>query len=391
MKLLVILSRFPYPLEKGDKLRAYHQIKELSRFHQIHLFAVSERILSDKEIEQLEPFCESITVSYQSKVSTALNVIGAFFRGIPLQAGYFYSRKGKLMLDQLIEKIKPEHLYFQLARTAEYAKGIDGIPKTIDYQDAFSKSTERRAMSSPFGMRQLLMMESRRLKKYESDLFDSFENKTIISEQDRDEIIHPEKEQVSVIRNGVDTTFFKPMYAQKAFDLLFIGNMSYPPNIDASRFLAREIFPIVLKQRPETKLLIAGADPVPAVRSLKNESIKVIGWVDDIREAYASSKIFIAPMRLGAGLQNKLLQAMAMKIPCITSELANNSLMAEQRKDILVGNTPEEFAAFVLELLNNPSNAQYIGEKGYEFVLENYDWTAITKKLSDIFEKNGKE
>jgi glycosyltransferase involved in cell wall biosynthesis len=160
--------------------------------------------------------------------------------------------------------------------------------------------------------------------------------------------------------------------------------MGYPPNINAAEYLVKEILPIVRSTKPEIKLTLAGAEPHASVLGLKGNHVHVTGWVEDIRECYAKARIFIAPMQIGTGLQNKLLEAMSMKIPSITSPLANSALEAKDGEDILVGNSPQQFADHIIKLLNDKDFADTIAQKGYDFVHRNYDWNSATKKLEDV-------
>lgn len=386
MKLLVLLSRVPYPLEKGDKLRAYNQIKFLSQDNEIILCTLNDTSIHQDAMDQLAPFCKAIHVLNISKWSIAINLIKALFKGIPFQAGYFYNRSIQKQLKKIVAREKPDHIFCQLLRVAEYVKDIP-IPKTIDYQDVFSKGVQRRIDKSPFYLKPLLKMEYKRLLKYEHDLFEIFDNKTIISLPDRDLIPHPERAKIQVIPNGVDTDFFKPMIFEKKFEMVFIGNMGYPPNVNAAEYLALEILPLVRQRHPEAKLLLAGATPDKRVQNLESRSVQVTGWVDDIRHCYAQAKIFIAPMQIGTGLQNKLLEAMAMKIPSITSPLAFSALGAKEGRDILVGNTTEEYAGLISKLLEDESFAEILAENGYRFVLENYNWGPATTELNRIMEQ----
>ena len=297
MKLLVILPRVPYPLEKVDKLRAYNQIRFLSKTNEITLCALNDTKLHPNAKSELKPYCKRLYILNISKWSIILNLFKALFKGIPFQVGYFYNRKAKQQIQQIINEVKPDHIYCQLIRVAEYVKN-NSTPKTIDYQDVFSKGVERRIATSPFYLRPLLRMEYKRLLKYECNIFDIFNNKTIISAPDRDLIPHPERKKIHIIPNGVDTEFFKPMDVEKQFEIVFIGNMGYPPNVDAAEYLAKEILPQVKKRYPDARLLLAGATPTQRVKNLENESVVVTGWVDDIRQCYAQAKIFIAPMRI---------------------------------------------------------------------------------------------
>jgi len=383
MRLLVLLSRVPYPIEKGDKLRAYHQIKYLSKKNEIILCALNDIKPDQSAIEALEPYCKEIHVYNISKFCILLNIFKAFFRGKPLQIGYFYSKWVQKKIDNVILVTKPDHIFCQLVRVTDYVKQKK-IPKTLDYQDVFSKGVERRIKTSPFWLRPILKLEYKRLIKYEADIFDYFDNKTIISKPDRELIPHPGRERIEIILNGVDYEYFKPMDVKKEYDIVFIGNMGYPPNVNAAIYLAQEVLPLVLKQNPDAKLLLAGATPHPNVLALKSDKVEVTGWVKDINECYASAKIFIAPMQIGTGLQNKLLEAMAMKIPCITSELANNALCAKEGEEILIGSSPEDYAEIIVNLLKNEEKAMKLAEKGFNFVRRNYDWEKATAKLENL-------
>lgn len=383
MKIFVLLPRFPYPLEKGDKLRAFNQIKYLSNHHQIDLCAINDVKLRDSDLKALEPYCDSIHVINLNRWQIFINVIRAFFSGKPLQVGYFYSAKAKRTIRQLLTQIQPDHIYCQLVRVAEYVKD-QPIAKTLDYQDVFSKGVERRSKTAPRIFRPILKMEYRRLLRYERHIFEYFDNKTIISFPDRDLIPHPEKEKIEVVINGVDMGFFKPMEKTKEYDIVFTGNMGYPPNVDAAVFLARDILPLVQAKRPGTTLLLAGATPHANVLAVKSDTVTVTGWVEDIRDSYAKARLFIAPMRIGTGLQNKLLEAMSMKIPSITSPLANQALNAVEEKEILVGNNAPEFAELILKVLDNEKDANLVAENAYQFIKGNYDWAAATLKLERI-------
>lgn len=384
MKLFVLLSRVPYPLEKGDKLRAFNQIKELSRKHQIVLFALNDTRLDDKAMTELKKYCVAISIVKFSKFTIFFNLVRAFFNGKPLQVGYFYFDKAQKKVDELIVKHKPDHIYCQLIRTAEYIKKYPHIPKTLDYMDVFSKGMERRKSTEPFYMKPFLAMEYRRLKRYENKVFAYFTTKTIISEQDKNFIPHPQKQNIVVVPNGVDTSYFKPIIHKKEFDLLFNGNMNYPPNIESVEYLVEKIMPYVWHKFPNTRLLISGATPSKEVLDLASDKVIVSGWVDDIRVNFAKSKILVAPMQISIGLQNKLLEAMAMQLPCITSSLANNALGAKPNEQILVADNPEQYARHVIDLLQNEAKAKQIAMNGYQFVVNGFNWqstTAILEKL----------
>ncbi len=386
MKLVVLLSRFPYPLEKGDKLRAYHQLKELSKNHEIYLCCLSDKQVKSEWIKEIEPLCKELHVYKLNKVLIYWNTIKQVFTNKPFQVGYFYQSSIKSKIHSLINRVHPEHIYCQLIRTTEYVKDFHQINKTLDYMDALGKGMLRRSDISNGLKRKLLGIEGKRLGEYENRIFDYFNHHTIISKQDQQHINHPDNGTIEVIENGISKDFFDYSSKQEnQYELVFIGNMNYPPNIECASFTANELLPKI--KNPETRLLLSGANPHPTIQDLsKIKNVTVSGWVDDIRDSYASGKIFIAPLFIGTGLQNKLLEAMAMGLPCITTSLANNALGGIHKESILIANNAEEFVFWIEELLSNEELYQKIATNGKHLVSTNFNWKNSVDKLEAMFE-----
>ena len=383
MKLTVLLSRVPYPTEKGDKLRAFHQLRCLSKNHEITLIALTEKALHPDALAILNQYCSQIHIFRLSKAGLLWNLFLTLFSSKPFQTGYFYRRSIKRKIDSIITTSKPDHIYCQLIRMTEYVRNLP-IPKTLDFQDVFSMGMFRRLNASGILFRPILRMEYHRLLNYEKSVMDDFNHATIISRPDQELIPHPAKRNIVIVPNGVDFQYFQPRLTTKTYDIVFTGNMGYPPNVDAAEYLVKDIIPLVRKKLPDVKILLAGASPHPRVKMLESEFVTVSGWVDDIRDSYASSRIFIAPMRIGTGLQNKLLEAMAMKIPCITSPLANNALEAKENDEILVGKNEEELAGHIISLLQNDDLARILAENGHKYVLKKFIWESSTDILEHL-------
>ncbi|PHR44205.1 MAG: glycosyltransferase [Fluviicola sp.] len=382
-KLVVFTSRFPYPLEKGDKLRAYHQIKELSSYFEIHLFSISEQKVQRAHLDELKKYCSEVHTFYLSPIKKWSGAFFNVFGKKPIQVGYFYNWSIHKKVKRLIEKIKPDHIYAQLIRSSEYVKHYHDCPKTIDYMDALSKGLERRSETATGLKKWIFQMEFKRLMDYENSIFEYFENHTIISEQDRKYIFHKHRDQIEIVPNGVNTDYFKISTKEKRADLVFTGNMSYPPNITASKYIVQEVLPLLNKN---IKIILAGANPSKEVLALQSDQVEVTGWVDDIRTCYTAAKVFVAPMFIGTGLQNKLLEAMAIGVPCVTTTLANNALGAEVNEEVLLANDAESFRDKIMELLNNETKSQYISKNAKRFVQDNYDWKPVTRKLIELID-----
>ncbi len=384
MKIVVLLSRFPYPLEKGDKLRAFHQIKELSHHHEIILCAVSDEKVEQSSIDILSKFCSDIEVIRLPKWKIYWNLLfQLLFTNKSLQVAYFYNKSAQKKINKIILKHQPDHIYCQLIRVTEYVRDSK-IKKTLDYMDALARGMERRVEDAPFYLKWFLKTETTRLKRYEHFIFEDFDKHVIISEQDRKLIVNVNNDDVVVVPNGVDYDTYKHNELNKEYDLIFTGNMAYPPNVDSVVYLVNNVMPLVWKERPTITLVIVGAQPSSKVLKLKSDRVIVTGWVEHIAEYYSKSKIFIAPMQIGTGLQNKLLEAMAMKLPCITSELANNALGATHDKNILIGNSEKDYTHHIIKLIENTNLQKEIGQKGYEFVKENYTWEGSTSILEKV-------
>ncbi len=393
MKLLVILSRMPYPLEKGDKLRAYHLVKRLARHHEIYLFCLSDQRIRESDAEHLRSFCKYLQVVHIPKWRILLRMLAAVFSRLPFQVSYFHHAHAQRAIDRAIAEFAPDHVLCQLVRTTEYVRRRYTLPKTLDYMDTLSKGMERRARHVPFPVRSLLRMETRRLIRYENLMFDLFDHLAIISAQDRALLYHPRRDTVEVVPNGVDTEYFRPREIPKTHDLLFTGNMNYPPNIDSVLFLVQQVLPLVQAKRPGTTVLIAGVDPDQRVRKLAEQhpEVTVSGWVKDIRDSYAASRIFVAPMQIGTGLQNKILEALAMAMPCVTSDLANNAVGAPPGEAILIGHRPEEYAEHILGLLGNEAECARLARNGRQFVQRSFDWDRAAERLERLMQRGTDE
>lgn len=384
MKIFVLLSRFPYPLEKGDKLRAFHQIKELSKKHEIILCALTDEKIEKKSIDILATYCKHVELIKLPKFNIYWNLLKQLlFTNKSLQVAYFYNSAAQKKIDSYLKKYQPDHIYCQLIRVTEYVRDSP-IKKTLDYMDALARGMERRVDDAPFYLKWFLKTETTRLKRYEHFIFNDFDNKVIISEQDRKLIVNINNDDITVVPNGVDYNTYKTQELPKKYDLIFTGNMAYPPNIDSVVYLVNNIMPKVWEKQPNINLVIVGAKPTAKVLKLKSDKVSVTGWIEDISAYYSQSKIFVAPMQIGTGLQNKLLEAMAMKLPCVTSQLANNALGAIHNESIMIGNNEEEYAQHIINLINDNQLSERISQKGYQFVKENYTWEGSTSILEKL-------
>ncbi|MBI2257380.1 MAG: glycosyltransferase [Flavobacteriia bacterium] len=382
-KVVFISSRFPFPIDKGDKLRAYFQIRDLSAFFDLILICTSEVKISEKEYNELNTFCKEIHVFYLKKSNIFIRLFFNIFKSLPFQVSYFYSFIVQKRIDEILKKTEPDHIFCQLIRSAEYVKNYHYCSKSIDVMDALSLGMKRRLSSSSFFIKWIIRVEYKRLLEYEKYVLDYFENKFIISEEDRSHLLYPEKQKIMVLANGVNEKFLtkRNEIIEKEFDLLFTGNMGYFPNIEATLFIYKELFPELKKMGLKT--VICGTNPSPQIIKLNNPSFVITGWVKEIKTYYANSKLFIAPMFSGSGMQNKIIEAMAMGIPCICTSMSNKSINATHLNEIYIADNKNEMLNAIILLLNDKELYLKLSQNSHTFVKNHFDWKIINSTLKE--------
>lgn len=384
MKINILTSRFPYPLEKGDKLRIYHQIRLLSQHHDLYLFAIDNGQTSSTDLLELSQYCKEVKI-YQIPVWKRFwTTLTGVFNGLPIHVAYFFDRNLKKEIQQDLITTNADLTFCQLIRVAPYLKNYPG-KVWIDFMDSFSGNLTRRAFKAPWWEKIWLGWEIKRIKKIEQKSLIDFDAFSIISEQDRIEIDPHNKHHIAILPNGVDTTYFQENeYSNTEYDLCFTGNLGYEPNIKAAKILIKDIGD---RMEEDISIRIAGARPDNSLLRLSNSRYLVTGWVDDIRDIYWSGKIFVAPLFSGSGQQNKILEAMACGVPVITTSLVNNAIGAQVGSEIIVADDIRSFIVQIDQLLNDEDLQNKLSENARDFVENKYDWSQIGKQI-EAFLKN---
>lgn len=387
MKILAVLPRFPWPLEKGDKLRAFYQLKTLAQRHEVHLACLNDNDVDEQARAQLN-FCKSITVVRHGRTRIIWNLLGSPFRSEPLQVCYYQSPELRKVLSQLIERLEIDVVFVQLVRMGMNLPFSDKCAWYLDYMDAFSIGMSGRARQGSWWKRWGALIEAARLKRYEAAIATHFDGYSIISDRDAAAFPAELRRDIMILPNGVGESFLeipaKPI--EKQYDLVFFGNMGYQPNIQSARFLMEEVVPLLHLQGILPKICLAGARPAAAIRCYAGDDVTVTGFVDDIRVCVLQSRLAIAPIVGGQGLQNKLLESMALGVPTLTSTLAHEAISAKAGEDIVVCAKPEEYADRIAFLLTNPHEAEAIGKSGKAYVERNYRWEAVNRRLEKALE-----
>ena len=380
-KIVFITSRFPYPISKGDQLRAYFQLQSLSRNNEVYLIALSDKKL-DRSLYRHLSFCTDIQVYRTSRLSQIVGMSKCLFNQKPFQVGYFFSKSAKKSIAEYLNLVKPDYIHCHLLRTVEYVKQIKNVDKSIDFMDAFSIGMKKRGEIEKNPIKRFfLFSEYKRLRTYERAIFNHFDRFAIISDQDAHYIDHPNSKEIDIVPNGVDFDSFFPRNEEKKYDICFMGNMSYPPNVEAIKYTITHILPLLLHKKTNLKFLIAGANPTSYIRQLQSKNIDVIEHFDHISDSIARSRIMISPMVVSIGLQNKIIQAMAMKVPNIVSKSANRAIHAKHNLEILEADQPSAYVEAVMTLLENKNLYNSIIENAFRFVKAKYSWEKVNTIL----------
>ncbi len=368
MKLFVIASRFPYPLEKGDKLRLYEQVKVLSRYYSVTLSALTDRKVSEDNRQELLKFCTEVLVFKLPTHRFFPDFLFGLMKGFPLQVAYFFHRNTVRKVREAISHRMPDLVYCQLIRTAPYVHRRPRAYKAyIDFMDAFAMNTS----SVPGKLSGLRRMEARRIKKYESGLFDLFDNFFIISDRDRKYYPGNFADRIHLLPNGVDSDYYKPLPGiRHTHDVVFCGNLGYGPNVRAVSFL----YKLAQEGHADWTTVVAGTGLSASWKRKSTSSFTILGWVDDLRKVYQSGKIFVAPILDGSGMQNKVLEAMAQGLPCVVSPFVNEAIGARDGRELFVARSTEAYTCLIQELLADPGLRKSVGESARKFVRDRFSW-----------------
>lgn len=388
MKILFLANRTPFPPYRGDKLKIYNLAKRLHGKHELHLlaFAQTEEDLSYKEA--LEEIFTEVHFVYLPKWKSALSCLSAAWNPLPVQVLYFQSGAMQRSLNELLNRHTYDAVHVQHLRMAPYLSHRNDLPRILDLPDAFSLYWERRRqMPGNPAIKAFERFEQKRVLRYEPvmkqyDLALACSSEDVTYLRDKHEV-----KNLELLPNGVDLETFQAKGHDYSHNhtLLFTGNMDYAPNVDAVLYFTKEIFPLVQARFPNIEFVIAGQRPVPKVQELAGEHIRVTGFIKNLADAYSSASVVVAPLRFGAGTQNKVLEAMAMGVPVVCSHIGFNGLGISTGEGAFMETTPLAFADRVIALLHDAALRETTGKKGHAVIAANFSWDSIAGKLENYF------
>lgn len=389
MKLLFLANRVPYPPYRGDKLKIYNLASKLKDHHELHLLTFAQTSEDLTYEAELKKIFKEVHFIYLPKWKSALKCLTALWDSKPLQVLYFQSGAMQRKLDELLlTKEKFDAVHVQHLRMSPYMYQRKDVPRILDLPDAFSLYWKRRKeIPRGFLTRMFENVEQRRVLRYEK-ILESYDMSLVCSSEDLEYLRYEHHvSNINLLPNGVNLETFAPRNHDYSHNhtLLFTGNMDYAPNVDAVLYFTSEILPAIKKQFPHLEFIIAGQRPIPKVQALANDYIKVTGFVKDLAEVYNSASVVVAPLRFGAGTQNKVLEAMAMGIPVVCSNIGFKGLGIASGEGVIMQTEAKAFADSVIELLHSEERRREVGEKGMQVVRSRFGWDVIAKQLESYF------
>ncbi len=394
MKILFVANRVPYPPFRGDKLKIYNLTKRLSTAHELHLITFAESEEDYTYINELKKIFTKIHIINLPKWKSYLNCLLALFSNIPFQVAYFKNRSMKRLIQNFISENEVDAIHTQHLRMAQFTTDIN-VPKLLDLPDAFSLYWLRRLNNQHNIIKRFFeKIEYKRLYRYEGEIIKKYNLNLVCSIEDLNYMIKEHQAtSLKLLRNGVDLETYKSVGHDYSLQdtLLFTGNMDYAPNIDAVLYFVKDIFPSILKRFPNIKFIIAGQRPVKSVSELKSNNITVTGFVPELKTIYQNASIVVSPLRIGAGTQNKVLEAMAMGIPVVSGPIGFEGLEIQNSEGVFLEITPEGFASRVIELLLSQPLRETTGSKGQKIATEKFSWDTIALQLEQYCQLIGKK
>ena len=399
MRILFLSLRCPYPPHRGDRIRSYNFIKQLSKRHAITLVYFAETETDIESAKHLEPFCERVEWVRFHRSFAYLNTGVHCLSRHPLQLHYWYAPQMQRKINQLLAQERFELIHAQLFRMGQYVTEVQGPAKVLDLCDSLALNLNRRAAleRSPWlakikldctPKRFLVKLEEKRVQRYEVDIMKAFDCGTVVARFDRDYLLKQDEHlNLSIVPMGVDLGYFQaePVEAPVPV-LLFTGTMNYFPNADAATYFCDEIFPRIRERHPKVCFYVVGNRPSDPVKRLEaQEGVVVTGYVPDVRPYFQKASVFVAPLRAGSGIQTKNLEAMAMGVPVVTTSVGAMGLEADVGKELLVADTPEDFAEQVIYLLDNKDLRKTFSQTARTRVETNYSWEAIGDRLEQVY------
>ena len=405
MKVLWLSQNLPYPPKTGVLQRNYNLIREASTFAEVHLVAiVKQDILPtfDEQVaaRELNKLCASVTSVHlpieQSRPLFLWVLFKSLFTRLPFTANWAIAPALRQAIEQAAARGPYDMVFFDTISLAPYRDVVNGCPAALNHHNIESHLLERRVDYETNPLRRFyLSIESRKLRQYEADVAGRFDTNLVVSRLDGERLqqICPAA-TTAVLANGVDVDYFRresPVSAVERGHLIMVSGMNWFPNRDAVLHMAHEVWPELSTVMPDARLTIVGASPPQVILDLaaRDRRVTVTGFVDDVRPYMERAQIYLCPMRDGGGTRLKILDALAMGVPIVSTQMGLEGIDVVPENDVLVANTPGEFVKQIVRLAGDRDLWQRLHTNGRAFVERHFSWPVIRREMERAFRAPG--
>lgn len=395
MKILMLTPYLPWPLHSGGQIRTYNLLKNLANKHSITLFSFIRDEQERENAKKLEPFCAKIHLLKRTRSPWAIrNILLSGFTPYPFLVSIYLSQAAKASLRAELTKgnydiIHAETFYVMpnIPRTSIPTLLVE---QTIEYLGYQTYTNE----SAPGYLKPLLSVDVAKLRYWEAFYWKKADHLVTMSTEDMEWINHlVPNANVSVVANGIDVGYFEqtPIRRPSSPTVLFVGNYKWLPNVDAASYLVEEIWPLIHDRLPSARLSIVGRDATEKIRKFERvPGVRVVGEVEDIRDALGSAHVTLVPIRNGRGTRYKILEPMAARLPVVSTSLGIEGIRARDGVHALVRDSAGELAEATVQLLQNEKLAGRLAANAHRLVTRRFNWEKISGDLDQIYQQMGR-
>lgn len=392
MKTILLTQVLPYPPDSGPKVKTWNLIKYLCQRHEVTLvsFTRGDQL---KDVERLRKICQRVeTVPMVRNIAFDIK---AFLHSLLTRQPWMILRDDRGDMRRLVDRLVSE-TNFELAHAdqlnmAQYALRVPGVKRLLDAHNALWQLYQRLAQTQPQGpKRWVLERDWRLLKSYEGKICHQFDAITVVSQEDRQALSEAMGSEcpATVLPITVDLEEFPPVKrTSEPTHIISVGTMYWPPNIDGMLWFLNEIYPLIQQQLPDIEFDIIGARPPESIKMFEKtlKGIHVHGYVDDPTPYLQNAGLMVVPLRAGSGMRVKILNALSQGMPIVTTSIGCEGIDVVHDQHLKIADSPQDFAAAVVDLLQNPLVANRLGEAGRELIKTKYDYRVAFQPLDSLY------
>ncbi|MCG3188180.1 MAG: hypothetical protein LKCHEGNO_00073 [Burkholderiaceae bacterium] len=395
-KILLLVHRIPYPPNKGDKVRSYHLLQHLARRHEVLLGTFIDDPDDERHIDVVRGLCSDAYFARLRPRAARLRSVGQILRGGALTLGYYRDSGLARWARERIEQRTVDAAVVFSSSMAQYVQQPFKVPVLIDFVDVDSQKWTQYAEVHRWPLSWVYRREGRALLDYERRMAALARRSYFTTDKEAALFARLAPEvagRIEAMGNGVDTAFFAPdaahasPYPPHETPIVFTGAMDYWPNVDAVSWFAKEVLPALRQRQPTARFYVVGRSPAPEVRALAGEAVVVTGTVPDVRPYLQHSAVVVAPLRLARGVQNKILEAMAMARPVVVSKTCGDALDALPGSELILATEVSDYVREVDLLVSDRLRAAAIGHAGRLRVIDAYRWEARLSCIDRQFDR----